>query len=190
MKRAIDPKYKQLLAELRANPRVEQDDEKFMAFGSEPATLGSDGFIGCIGLVIASSQGAIIRHYSSNNLGISRANINMPDLIDDHKDALAGAKAWTYGHVRLHKPEEYTGEEYLQQLETIVKDELGIMSQRVKYIEPEDPLVDHQGELLVDDWPEEAMNGFVLVQHPGGQSQESIVTFISLDWQKAGTILD
>ncbi|PLB54006.1 hypothetical protein P170DRAFT_420790 [Aspergillus steynii IBT 23096] len=190
VKRGIDPRYKVLKDKLERSPRVYQNEEKFVAFGSESVTLGSDNFIGCMGLVIASSQGAIIGHYTNADPSISQAKTNIPDLINDHKDSLAGAEAWIYGHVRLNKPHKYQAEERIQELESIIKNELGITAQRVKYIEPEDLMADENEELIVDELPDELMYGFVLVEHPGGHSQESVITFVSLDWQKAGTTLD
>lgn len=86
-----------------------------MAFGPEPAALGSDGFVRCIGLIIASSQGVIIGHYGNTVEGMSRANANIPDLIDEYKDSLVDAQALIYGHVSLYHPDEYTAEDNILQ---------------------------------------------------------------------------
>jgi hypothetical protein len=179
-----DANYQQFLSDLASATRVDQDDEKFLGFGTTPAILASDGFVGCIGVIIASSQGAIIGHYTNTDSGMSRARSNLVSLIINNKKALAGAKAWIYAHVSLQDTNTYTSETNNQVLEGIVGDNLGITPTRVKYIEPEDLLVDEQGELL-DDYPEDIIYGGAMAKHPGHQSTETQVIFINLDWQKA-----
>lgn len=190
---SIDPKWNKLYNIVRHGPGVKQDKKGFMPFGSEPATFGSAGFAGCSAVVITSSKGVIIGHYCNSPPSTDQAKDKVAGLIKDNKDALDGAKAWVYRHVRLLKPDEFTAERQLQQLEDIVKNGLGITPKRMKYIEPADILLNGNGEIDMDKaekYPEDEMSGSVLVQHPGGPSQESTVTFVSLDWQKAGTILD
>ncbi|KAL4745161.1 hypothetical protein BDW72DRAFT_187083 [Aspergillus terricola var. indicus] len=186
----VDEDYETLSEEIAASTYVTQHDQKYLAFGAQPKTLGSAGFTGCLGLVIASTKGAILGHYEANDDGLALANENIPGLIRDNKDALVGAQAWVYVHVRLRKPDQVVAEPYVKQLEELVTDGLGIQAQRVKYIDPGDLLVDEDGELRddIDDWSEDLMYGSILVKHPGGEGQNAVVRFVHLDWQKSITV--
>ncbi|KAJ5371849.1 hypothetical protein N7517_003855 [Penicillium concentricum] len=190
MKRA-DETYAPFLADLAIATRVEQEDEKFMAFGADSAILASDGFSGCVGVVIASSQGAIIAHYTDTESGMNQARENLARLITENKKALWGAQAWIYAHVRLEDPSTYVSEANNLALESIVEDNLNIVPTRVKYIEPEDTLNDLMEGPHAEDYFDgliepELLYGAVMVKHQGGKSTNDVI-FINLDWQKAAS---
>lgn len=109
----------------------------------------------------------------------------MPTLINDNKDALAGAKAYLYAQVRPLSPQIYISEDNNKRLEAIVKDNLGITAERVKYIEPEDLMLGEDGDIDEDACPEEFLYGSMMVKHPGGDSNGWEVIFIDFDWQKS-----
>ncbi|KAL3430319.1 hypothetical protein BDV09DRAFT_202308 [Aspergillus tetrazonus] len=159
----VDKDYETLSEEIAASTYV-----------THPKRLGSTGFTGCLRLVIASTKGAILGHYEANDDGLALANENIPSLIRNNKDALVGAQAWVYVHVRLRKPDQVVAEPYVKQLEELVTDGLGIQAQRVKYIDP--------GDLF------DLMYGSILVKHPGGEGQNAVVRFVHLDWQKSITV--
>lgn len=185
MKR-VDAKYQQFANDLETATMVDQDAEQFLPFGAAPAIFASHGFQGCIGVAIVSSQGAIIAHYTNAASAMNQARTQLPNLITNNIDALAGAKAWIYAHVSLSDTDTYTSETNNKVLEDIVKTNLHIVPARVKYIEPEDMLVDEQDELLdPDQYPEDLLYGAIMIKHQAGQSAGADVIFINLDWQKA-----
>ncbi|KAJ5168106.1 uncharacterized protein N7482_003700 [Penicillium canariense] len=122
-------------------------------------------------------------HYSDSDSDIIQAGTNLPTLIKDNKDALADATAYIYAQVRLRDTDVYVSESNNNRLEQIVSDNLGIIAQRVKYIEPEDLMVDDDGELL-DDCPEQLLYGAMMVKQSGGQAAWEAI-FIDFAWQQS-----
>ncbi|KAJ5083951.1 hypothetical protein NUU61_008530 [Penicillium alfredii] len=167
---------------------VDQDREKFMAFGDKPAILASKGFAECIGAVIAKGNSAIVAHYTDSDTGLSQAEDKLASLINEHKQSLEGGQAWLYAHVRPYKPDVYISEDNNKRLEKVIKDNTGITPVRVKYIEPEDLMADEQGEFKKDeDMPKELLHGAMMVKHSGQPNETPRVIFVNLDWQRAAS---
>ncbi|KAJ5887729.1 hypothetical protein N7495_007770 [Penicillium taxi] len=174
--------YASFLADLHKAKTVAQGYESYMAWKSSPSIIASDGFSGCIGLIIAGRGGVIMGHYSNTNTDIARAQREIPKLISANTASFAGGKAYLFAQVKLRSPTTYVSEPNNLKLEAIVKDNLGLSTQRVKYIEPEDMMVDDDDELL-DDCPEELLYGAMMVKHPGGAGAWEAI-FVDMAMQK------
>ncbi|OQE36842.1 hypothetical protein PENCOP_c011G07619 [Penicillium coprophilum] len=182
----VDQAYAPFLADLSIATRVAQEEERFLAFGADSAILASDGFTGCIGVVIASSQGAIIGHYTDTEQGMNRAKQYLASLITENKKALVGAQAWIFAHVSLKDPDTFVSEPNNQVLESIVQTNLGITPAQVKYIDPMDAM-DPDDELHWELWEQDSidlLSGGIIVKHKGGNPTTDVI-FVNLDWQKA-----
>ncbi|KAJ5153840.1 uncharacterized protein N7500_009279 [Penicillium coprophilum] len=182
----VNQAYEPFLADLSIATTVTQDEERFLAFGADSVILGSDGFTGCIGVVIASSQGAIIGHYTDTEQGMNRARQHLASLITENQQALVEAQAWIFAHVSLQDPDTFISEPNNQVLESIVQTNLGITPGRIKYIDPMD-IIDPEDDLHFELWEKGELNllaGGILVKHQGGNPNNEIV-FVNLDWQKA-----
>ncbi|KAJ5128647.1 hypothetical protein N7476_007266 [Penicillium atrosanguineum] len=141
--------------------------------------LASDGFMGCIGIMIVGDGGAIIGHYSNTETDIRQAEAKLPELISDNSAALSGARAYLYAQVKLRQPDDWVSEPNNLRLINIVNNNLDITPERVRYIEPEDMMVDDNDELL-DECPEDLLYGAMMVKHT---SQSTSTTFMDLSWQ-------
>ncbi|KAJ5172108.1 hypothetical protein N7492_004701 [Penicillium capsulatum] len=159
--------YQAFLEDLHSSITVDvpQGQEKFLAFGSGASIIGSDGFTGCIGLIIGGHDGVIMAHYANSVSDLKRAADKLPGLINNHKGLLGGAQAYLFSEVHPHT-DTWESEESNQKLESIVHSTLGIDTTRVKYIQPEN-LIDFDN-FNPDCFPE-IIYGGILVKHPGGQ---------------------
>lgn len=158
-----------------------QGQEKFLAFGSGPSILGSDGFAGCIGVLIGGNDGTIIAHYANSAGDLANAERRLPALIEAHKSALGDARAYLFSEVHPHT-HTWESEESNQRLEDIVEDALGVLTTRVQYIQPEN-LIDFDN--FDADCPPEIIYGGMLVKHPGGHRGGWEGMFVDSVLQKA-----
>lgn len=166
---------------------VDQDEHEFYSFEpKDEIKLGSAGFVGCIGVVIISPKGAIIGHYGANPKGQNLYNSGLPELIEDHRNAFSeGVQAWVYAHVRYRESDEFVSAEYKNELVDLISKNLHIEAKVEKYIEPEDLLMDENGEVDIeneDAYADLKAGGF-LVMNPGGGSSASELVFVNLEWQ-------
>ncbi|KAM0546192.1 hypothetical protein ACHAPJ_010976 [Fusarium lateritium] len=158
---------------------VPQNDQSFIDFTTAGThRIGSDGFTGCVGIVLATRQGAIVGHYGQTEDNFNDARDNIGDLYRQHNDKVGGATPYVYvaieyetGKVKesnivdMHKNflRELTGKDPVEQTYT-------------------EPLETYDiDEYLKDNFDEDFVSGGLVVENEGGGSANTNLIFIDVE---------
>lgn len=187
--------YKDFLEKLSAKDtiNVPAGEQKFQSFEKKGAvTMGTDGFDGCIGIVISSPKGGIIAHYTSTPEGTKEGKKDLTALIKKHKDSFkpAESEAWIYANVSPNNHNKFLNGEQKDTFVKLVKDETGISPRIEKYLQTGDMLdldsIDIDGEdKEIEKQRKKLKGGAILLQNEGGGKAASVVTFVGVADQTA-----
>ncbi|OTA56486.1 hypothetical protein K449DRAFT_438001 [Hypoxylon sp. EC38] len=176
--------FKKKLA--KADKTIFTNDQDYMDFtGQGNKIFGSDGYAGCIGVVMASSKGAMIGHYNVDENSLERAKGKLKDLYEAHKGDLSGGQLWVYAHVEYKNGFPYAQPELVNKFIKTVKEITGKDPRIQKYIEAVDAWFDQNGEPLVND-PDinNMIGGAFFVENPGGGHANSVLELLDIEMIK------
>jgi hypothetical protein len=142
--------------------------------------IGSDGFEGCVGIVLATNQGAIVGHYTQTPQGVEDAAERITALYNEHRDKVAGATPLIYAMVKiddetLQEPEIV--QSHIDMLKELTGNEPGIHD----YINAADTMVDENGNLIEDLDLDNLQYGAFLVENEGGGNSPTNVIFVDIN---------
>ncbi|KAF7551975.1 hypothetical protein G7Z17_g4623 [Cylindrodendrum hubeiense] len=112
-------------------------DEAFMDF--RPAgehLLTSDGFEGCVGIMIATNQGVILGHYTQTPTGVTQAKANIKELYDANIDVLRGATPVVYAQVEASDEGTFKEPDIVNAIISDIEDLTHSTANVQRYIEP------------------------------------------------------
>lgn len=159
------------------------DDDWIDFSGPGPHILSSDGFEGCVGVILASNKGAILGHYTQTPGDLTKAQTNIKQRYTDNLSKIAGATPHVYAQVDANT-EEYKVPDivngHIDYLTTLT----GRTPVVHKYIEMVDILYDQDFEEIEGLDYENIVAGAMLVENPGGGSSPSNLLFIDIETMK------
>lgn len=153
--------------------------------------MGSDGFDGCIGIVLSSPKGGIIAHYTATDDGTKKGKKALTDLIKKHKDSFDSDEtvAFVFANVRADNHEEYLNKKQKDTFVKLVKDEVGVDAKVEKYLKLDDMIesedIDVEDVELADKKLEKLKGGAILLQNEG-KGKPSTISFVDVKLQTAG----
>lgn len=159
----------------------------FMDFTPEGEHLiSSDGFEGCVGILIASNKGVILGHYTQTMDNVEEGRERITELYNDNLASLQGATPIVYAQVKTDSQEEYNEPEVVQGhidwLKTLTGQEPNVQ----RYVEPLEIFVDQDGLPLDDIDYDNIQYGAMLAENPGGGSSRTNLILIDIDTQRLG----
>ncbi|CAJ0542997.1 Ff.00g003580.m01.CDS01 [Fusarium sp. VM40] len=167
------------------DPYVPQGEAQFLDFTPEGNHLiGSQGFQGCFGIVIATKQGAIVGHYSQDPQDLAKAKTEIRDLYNKHNAQVGGAPSYLYSAVE-YPSGEVTQQDIYDQYVTFLNDLTGKDPVHHSYTEAANLLTDEQ--IDNEDYAEEFLAGGIVVSNSGGGSAETDILFVTIDMLRDST---
>lgn len=166
---------------------VSTNHEAFMDF--TPAgehLLSSDGFEGCVGILIASNKGVILGHYTQTMDNVATGKSKITALYDANKAAVQGATPIVYAQVKTASQNEYNEPEVVQGHIDYLTTLTGRTPIINKYVEPLEIFVDQDGLPLDDIDYDNIQYGAMLAENQGGGSSPTNLILIDIDTQTLG----
>ena len=162
------------------------NDAKYQSFsGSSPKSIASSGFEGCVGLLIATTKGALLGHFVPTNDGLRIAQDKFSTKYEDHKRSLRGGTVILYGQVEVDQ-RTWKFPDVIQMFTNYVEDLTGQSPQYQTYLEPLETWVDDEGMPLDDADYDNFQSGGMIAINPGGGNQRTSLVFMSCTLQKHG----
>lgn len=176
--------WKNKFASLSRDQTILTDECEYFDFTKKgPHTIGSDGFAGCAGLVVASAKGAIVGHWTVTDASLSGAEATIKTYWDKNKDALRGATAVVYAEVKVKNQDEYVQEKEVNRVADMARSITGISPDMRHYVQPEEFWFDDDEEFLSDADMEHVLHGGLLVENEGGGAANTVISFIDIELQ-------
>lgn len=187
------PKYSEFARTLSKSGTVyvSTGDQKFKSFIDGPVTMGSDGFDGCIGIVISSPRGGIVAHYTATEDGTENGKKALTELIRKHKDSFRPdeTEAHVFANVRGDNHDEFVNKNQKDTFIELIKDELDVDAEVERYLQLGDMIdledIDDENIDLVEEQLEQLKGGAMLLHNKGGGLQSKI-SFVNIKLQTGG----
>ncbi|OTB09214.1 hypothetical protein M426DRAFT_18585 [Hypoxylon sp. CI-4A] len=169
-----------------AEKQVGQTKEDFIDF-TRPRyrSMSSDGFSGCLGVVVVTQKGAMIGHYNQDQNTIDRSERKLQRLYNANRAKLEGGQVWIYAHVNAKYP-GYKNPDLVERFIDVVRRVTGREPYIEAYIEAMDPWYFDDGTPVmgVDADFENMSAGAILVENPGRGNADSMLTFMTVEMIK------
>ena len=180
--RALTPALLDFKQKLESSTHsVATGDTEFFDFTEDKSyRIASDGFEGCVGIVLATNKGAIVGHYVQTEQGVEDAAERITALYNEHRDKVAGATPLIYAMVKV-ADETLQEPEIVQSHIDMVQALTGNEPRLVDYINAVDTMVDEDGELIEDLDLDNMQYGALLVENEGGGNSPTNVIFVDIN---------
>lgn len=166
---------------------VSTNSEAFMDF--RPAgehLISSDGFEGCVGILIASNKGVILGHYTQTMDNVQTGKDKITKLYNDNLSSVQGATPIVYAQVSAASQDEYNEPDVVQGHIDWLSSLTGRTPDVQKYVEPLEIFVDQDGLPLDDVDYDNIQYGAMLAENQGGGSSSTHLILIDIDTQTLG----
>ncbi|KAJ4258225.1 hypothetical protein NW762_008374 [Fusarium torreyae] len=162
-----------------AAEHVPQNDQSFMDFTTDGNHLiGSDGFTGCVGIVLATRQGAIVGHYGQTEDNFNDAKVAIGDLYKEHNDKVGGAVPYIYVAIE-YETGQVKESNIVDMHKNFLKELTGKDPVEQTYTEPLETY--DLDEYLNDNFDEDFVSGGLVVENSGGGSANTNLIFIDVE---------
>ncbi|KAF4964591.1 hypothetical protein FSARC_7497 [Fusarium sarcochroum] len=162
-----------------AAEQVPQDDESFMDFTTAGNhKIGSSGFAGCVGIVLATRQGAIVGHYGQTGENVNRAKENIGKLYRDNNDKVGGATPYVYVAVD-YESNEVKNSDIVDQHKDFLRELTGQDPVEQTYTEALETY--DLDEYMEGNFDEDMISGGFVVENAGGGSADTNLIFIDVE---------
>jgi hypothetical protein len=183
------PEIQDFLDKINAcDPYVPQGEAQFLDF--TPAgnhMIGSQGFAGCFGVVLATKQGAIVGHYSQDPQDLAKAKTEIPELYKKHNAQVGGAASYLYSAI-TYETGEVIQKDIYDEYVTFLNELTGKDPIHHKYTEAAELISEE--DLDNDNYDSELLAGGIVVSNSGGGSADTNVLFVTVDMQRDSTVLE
>lgn len=166
---------------------VPTNKEAFMDFTTPGEhLLSSDGFEGCVGILIASNRGVILGHYTQTMDNVKTGNEKIKKLYEDNLASVQGATPIVYAQVSVASQNVYNEPEVVQGHIDWLKTLTGKTPNVQRYVEPMEIFLDQDGLPLDDVDYDNIQYGAMLAENQGGGSSPTNLILIDIDTQTLG----
>ncbi|KAF4988248.1 hypothetical protein FGRMN_9872 [Fusarium graminum] len=172
-----------------SDPKVLQTQAEFISFTEDgPHLIGSNGFQGCFGIVLATKQGAIVGHYSQDPQSFATGTARIRELYEQNSAKVDGATPLLYSAV-TYSTGAVISDSMRQDYVTFLKELTGKDATHHHYTEITEILEEtlSEDDFLDGNFPEDLLSGALVVSNPGGGGANTEVLFVNLDMQRTST---
>ena len=155
-----------------------------MTFREAATSIATNGFEGCIGLIIATKKGALVGHFTQTDRGYNIANTRFRELYGLHRRSLAGAVPIVYAQVDAGEV-NWIFPEMVARFTDLVQELTGTQA-RMSYLEPLETWVDEDGMPLDDVDYDNYQSGGLVLENRGGGHANTDLTIITCRIQRHG----
>jgi hypothetical protein len=148
-------------------------------------TIGSTGFEGCFGVVIASARGCVVAHLTPTENSVNNAKAKIENYYSSYPAILDHEKAYIYAQVSFPAQNQVMHPELYGQLFEHIKSlhSKGAAPTLVKYIDPQDVCSDSDGHPLPGFNVDKSESASLVIKCGTDQNTAPIVQFITSDMQ-------
>ncbi|KAM0193373.1 hypothetical protein ACHAPA_004439 [Fusarium lateritium] len=182
------PEIQDFLDKINAcDPYVPQGEAQFLDFTSAgDHMIGSQGFQGCFGVVLATKQGAIVGHYSQDPQDLAKAKTEIRDLYTEHNAQVGGAASYLYSAI-TYETGEVQQQDIYDEYVKLINDLTGKDPEHHSYTEAVELISEE--DLDNENYDSDLLAGGIVVSNSGGGSADTNILFVTVDMQKDSTIL-